>query len=1304
MANGQASVSFSPPASNGGAPITEYIAMAFIAGVPTGTFNTGAGSPITVTGLVNGTTYTFEVYAINAVGAGPFSAPSNPVTPMATVPSAPLNPAAVAGNAEAFISFSAPLTNGGSLITLYTATSTPGGMTGSVSGFGVITVTGLTNATAYTFTVTATNAIGTGPASVATASVTPTSGTTVPSAPLSPSAEAGSAEAFVYFSPPASTGGSTITGYVATSTPGSIQVDGASSPITVTGLTNGDSYTFVVQAINGVGTGPASVATNAVTPTATPTVPTAPLSPSASAGNAQATVSFSPPSSNGGEPITSYTATSTPGNLTASAASSPITVTGLTNGVLYSFKVTATNSVGTGPASVASNQVTPATAPGAPTGPLAAGINDGAEIFFTPPASTGGSAIISYTAVSTPGSFTGTNSTSPVTVTGLTNGTSYTFKVLATNAIGNGPYSVATSAVIPSAVPGAPTDVVATAVTGQITITFGAAANNGSPILQYTATSFPEAVSVAGSGSPIAVPNADLTIGTSYTFDVVATNANGGGPPGTSNSATPGMVPGPPLSATAVAGNTQATVSFLAPASTGGATITSYTAYASPGTASASDGPALSITVTGLTNGTPYTFTVKATNTFGTGAASVATSPPVTPSAGGFIIEDNALPNGTVGIAYTGTITAEGGVPPYSYFVVTGALPPGTALNESTGAIAGTPTTANTYNPGFQATDSSGSSSYPNSTTVCDNEGDGAVQHQGGIASTSSVALVASMPCVCLTTCATYDNGIAHNGRGLATTNGDTTALQTYLQGPLNTAPGDPLNASQETDLWLINNPTGGVTTFHQWFGTAGYGGANVGDADYQAFLAFQYSSGSTFLGHGAFTAQTGTGYAGVAHNTALISGSITLTSAQLPCRLYGFCTNTSSLGTNFIASPNVVSGITPVNVLNIWGFGAGAGAYTSNYSYWDITAPGNYAASFNQNSTSLNCFQTVCWAVKGAGTGNAETPVQVIPMVISGSSGGAPAAPANVWITAQGQLPTEGAGGLGTTSATGYGGAAPTGTMSIAWTASTGATTYQVYRSTNGTTYSAIGSPVGGTAYTDGTAANCVNPNPGPNGAGVYFAATTYWYKVQAINTSGASPLSASQKGYVYYNGSTGGITNPALNTGQANGGLKWFGEFQDASTANRLVSAYDANVGPSESGSDISLQNSGSPYWLPVAGWVYPVYDMWGGAFDYLYFDIFIATGSGAAFQIHGEVTGDLLITNGNFLITPYLTQKSTAAGGVWWTCKIPLTTLMTGTVGGTGYTPVGVLQQEIYKFLLQLAAGTANGCAIDNVYYGP
>ncbi len=186
----------------------------------------------------------------------------------ATVPGAPTNVAASAGNASAVVSFSAA-SNGGSPITGYTVTSSGGQTaTGTASP---ITVTGLTNGTSYTFTVKATNAIGTGPASATSNAVIPNS-VTVPGPPTSVSATAGNASATVAFAPPASNGGSPITSYKVVSSGGQA-VTGTSSPITVTGLTNGTTYTFQVSAINAIGTGAPSSPSNGVTPAGTGEVP-----------------------------------------------------------------------------------------------------------------------------------------------------------------------------------------------------------------------------------------------------------------------------------------------------------------------------------------------------------------------------------------------------------------------------------------------------------------------------------------------------------------------------------------------------------------------------------------------------------------------------------------------------------------------------------------------------------------------------------------------------------------------------------------------------------------------------------------------------------------------------------------------------------------------------------------------------------------------------------------------------------------------------------------------------------------------
>jgi hypothetical protein len=170
-------LSWTAPASSG-RPVTAYTATETEQGLGTVTCATTGALGCTVSGLRNGTEYTFTVHATNTVGDGPESNPSNKVTPVApTAPGRPTAVTAIAGAASASVTWTAPA-NGGKPITGYTVTSSPDGKTCATTGALGCTVAGLRNGTKYTFTVTATNGVGTGLPSNPSTPVTPIAGNT----------------------------------------------------------------------------------------------------------------------------------------------------------------------------------------------------------------------------------------------------------------------------------------------------------------------------------------------------------------------------------------------------------------------------------------------------------------------------------------------------------------------------------------------------------------------------------------------------------------------------------------------------------------------------------------------------------------------------------------------------------------------------------------------------------------------------------------------------------------------------------------------------------------------------------------------------------------------------------------------------------------------------------------------------------------------------------------------------------------------------------------------------------------------
>ena len=231
-------------------------------------------------------------------------------------------------------------------------------------------------------------------------------------------------------------------------------------------------------------------------PPPAPAAPGVPIGLTGSAGDQSVTLNWTA-GSQGSQPITSYTITptivqggpapaptATTVFLTAPALTAPTTanITGLVNGVGYSFTVLASNSVGLSAPSSPSAVFTPvaASAPSAPTNVSAIGGNGTAAIAWTAPASSGGSTITSYT-VSSFSTSTGAIIPAPSSVAfdvtgtvinGLTNGATYTFTVTALNAVGSSVASTPSNPVTLSSASGPPD--MSMAMSGPPLVNFGA--------------------------------------------------------------------------------------------------------------------------------------------------------------------------------------------------------------------------------------------------------------------------------------------------------------------------------------------------------------------------------------------------------------------------------------------------------------------------------------------------------------------------------------------------------------------------------------------------------------------------------------------------------------------------------------------------------------------------------------------------------------------------------------------------------------------------------------------------------------
>jgi fibronectin type 3 domain-containing protein len=414
----------------------------------------------------------------------------------------------------------------------------------------------------HTITALATDAAGNTASSSETVTVQ-NGGATVPGAPTLNSAAPGNGSVTLGWSAPGSNGGAAVSGYdvYRGSSSGSETLLAMLGNVTVwtdTAAANGATYYYKLSAVNSVGEGSKSNELNA-SPSAPATVPGAPTLNTAAAGNATVTLGWSAPSNNGGATITSYkvyrgtssgneTFLTTLGNVTS------YTDTGLTNGSTYYYKVTAVNSVGEGAKSNEMN-ATPAaaaTVPGTPTLNSATPGNASVVLGWSAPASNGGSAVTGYkvyrgTSSGNETFLTTLGNVTSYTDSGVTNGSTYYYKVSALNSVGEGSKSNEMSATpsVPATVPGAPTMNTATAGNGTVTLAWSAPSINGGASVTgyklYRGTSSGSETLLTTLGTVTSYTDTGVSKnGTIYYYKVTAVNSVGEGAKSNEVSAIPG--------------------------------------------------------------------------------------------------------------------------------------------------------------------------------------------------------------------------------------------------------------------------------------------------------------------------------------------------------------------------------------------------------------------------------------------------------------------------------------------------------------------------------------------------------------------------------------------------------------------------------------------------------------------------------------------------------------------------------------------------------------------------------------------
>lgn len=535
------SLSWPAPSSTGGSAITgyEYAVVKDDTTPAWGASTTTVNLAGTVSGLSPATAYLARVRAINSVGASAWISAKFTTASLAA-PAAPGNLSVATSTTSATATWVAPADDGGSPVVRYelALSSDDSTWTGLPNTTQVTaSLTGLTPGQGYFLRARAVNSIGAG---AWTKVAFTANALQQPAAPTAVTAAASATGVLVRWTAPANNGGSAITRYEVSYSPDNtnwvLESAGTNTSLNVIGMAANTAHQVRVRAVNAVGNGAwSSVAT--VTPVGTPGAPTglavkAATAPQGTVGSA-VTLSWVAPTNTGGSPITryEYTYSSDAQDVPQVLATTTLnaTVTGLEPGVSYSYRVRAVTTIGKSAWVEVTSQV-PAAAPSAPRNVTASLEGSGVKLAWQAPASTGGTSVTGYKveAIDNAGkTVTVTSSSTSVTVSSLTMGGAYTFRVAAVNSVGQGSWSATTSPVVVYLAPSAPTGLRVTPLgdTGIVDLSWTSPTSNGGLaikgyLVQWTADNS-DATRVfvvrTGTSAVVQVPAAG-----SYKFSVVA--------------------------------------------------------------------------------------------------------------------------------------------------------------------------------------------------------------------------------------------------------------------------------------------------------------------------------------------------------------------------------------------------------------------------------------------------------------------------------------------------------------------------------------------------------------------------------------------------------------------------------------------------------------------------------------------------------------------------------------------------------------------------------------------------------------